>query len=58
MRLVFSQNTGTTNAGFQLDGTGSSDGDAVPTSEAFFDAEDRGTVGVDVFGQAMDQPWF
>ena len=54
--LVFSQNTGTTNAGFQLDGTGSSDGDAVPTSEGFFDAvEDRGTVGVDVFGQAMDQ---
>jgi len=53
--LVFSQNTGITNAGFQLDGTGASNGDAVPTSEGFFDAvEDRGGVATDCFNNDMD----
>ncbi len=53
--LVFSQNTGATNAGFNNDGTGATDGTAVPTSEGFFDAiEDRGTVGTGVFGVDMD----
>lgn len=52
--LVFSQNTGTTGAGFQTDGEGT-DGTAVPTSEGFFDAvEDRGTVGTGVFDVDMN----
>jgi len=52
--LVFSQNEGTSGAGFNSDGTGTG-GTAVPTSEGFFDAvEDRGTVGTGVFDVAMD----
>ena len=52
--LVFSQNEGTSGAGFNSDGTGTG-GTAVPTSEGFFDAvEDRGTVGTGVFDVDMN----
>lgn len=49
--LVFSQNAN----GFQNDGTTASNGDAVPTSEGFFEAvEDRGGIASNCFDVAMN----